>query len=246
MEEENSKRFTLLVVPSNKKRVMEFSMSYTMVALIPVLVGLFIIIWAVTSGRLTSENASLKEQIVTATADKEKAQSESILLQAHIEELDQTIADAQLELNKRNDEVAKNSEEQTKRYIPDSFPVAGAVGVPSEYTDENPYRQFTMGDGTRVIATADGTVKSITSENETNVIEVDHGNGYISKYTCKGILTVNVGDSVLRQTTLLLGTNKTLDDNENAENGQAGIVLTYEVEFNGVSIDPMTMIEVNG
>lgn len=244
--EENKAKFTILVVPNNKKRVLTFSISSTMAVLIPVFVGILILVWVSSQALATSKSDKLENELSVATEDLEKTKAENILLQADAEEMQQIIADAQAEIDSIKSAEAENSEENVKKFIPDSFPVAGAVGLPTEYTDENPYRQFSMADGTRVIATADGTVKKVETKDDQNVIEVDHGNGYVSKYTCRGVLTVNEGDSVLRQTTLLIATNKFLPDDALAPAEGEAIVLTYEMEVNGVALDPMTMIEVNG
>lgn len=243
--EENKARFTILVVPNNKKRVLSFAVSSTLAVIVPIFIGLLILVWVYTEVSSASKISNLNNDLLNTQTELDNMKSENILLQADAEDMQQIIADAQTQIETLQNSEAESSEEKIKKFIPDSFPVAGAVGLPTEYSDENPYRQFSMADGTRVIATADGKVKSVTTTDNQNVIEIDHGNGYVSRYTCRGIVTVNEGDSVLRQTTILVATNKFLDPAEAPAEGEA-IVLTYEMEVNGVAMDPMTMIEVNG
>ena len=239
MDNKNS-HFTVLLVPSDNKRVREFKITYTFAALIPILFALFIIgmiyLYAKDSERISTLEAEYK----IARDEADTAHAENILIAADLEEMQQFVTQAQTTLDEKNAAEAAATETNTKRYIPDAFPVAGSVGVPTLYAEETPYIQFTVGEKTRIIATADGRVTKVSETVDgLNEIVVDHGNGYISKYTCKGVLIVGQSDQIIRGNTLILS-----DSGE--ENPTENLVLTYELEFNGVSIDPMTMIEVNG
>lgn len=58
---------------------------------------------------------------------------------------------------------------------------------------------ITAAAGEQVKATFDGKVKSIDKEDDTyfgTVVEIDHGNGYVTKYKLLDNVSVNVGDSV--------------------------------------------------
>lgn len=237
--EKNTPHFTVLLVPSDNKRVREFRLTYTTAVLVPVLIVCLILAFVLTYARSSGENENLLIENEKALEDAKTAKDENILLQAEIEELNGLLTKAQTTLDEKNAAEAILSEENTKKSIPDAFPVAGGVGVPTEYTEQNPFIQFTVGEKTRIIATAAGNVASVTETVDgANEIKVDHGNGYVSTYTCKGMAIVNVGDAVIRTSTLILS--------ESAEGAEENIVLTYQLEFNGVSIDPMSMIEVNG
>lgn len=237
--EKNTPHFTVLLVPSDNKRVREFRLTYTTAVLVPVLIVCLILAFVLTYARSSGENENLLIENEKALEDAKTAKDENILLQAEIEELNGLLAKAQTTLDEKNAAEAVLSEENTQKSIPDAFPVAGGVGVPTEYTEQNPFIQFTVGEKTRIIATAAGNVASvIETVDGANEIKVDHGNGYVSTYTCKGMAIVNVGDAVIRTSTLILS--------ESAEGAEENIVLTYQLEFNGVSIDPMSMIEVNG
>lgn len=238
--ESNKSHFTVLLVPSDNKRVREFKLTYTFAALVPILIAVFIIGLIYMFAKDSEKLSSLEAEYKIVKNDAETAHAENILIAAELEEMQEILSQAQTTLDEKNTAEAAASETNTKRYIPDAFPVAGSVGVPTLYAEETPYIQFTVGEKTRIIATADGRVTKVSETVEgLNEIVVDHGNGYISTYTCKGIPIVGQSDQVIRGNTLILS-----DSGE--ENPTENLVLTYQLEFNGVSIDPMTMIEVNG
>ena len=232
--------FTVLLVPSDNKRVREFHLTYTLAALVPVLFAIIVLSVVYYCANANEKSAVLEAENKVATEAAQTAENENILLKAEMEELKSLLNEANLALEQKNTAEAENSEKNTKKSIPDAFPVAGGVGVPTVYSEETPFIQFTVGEKTRIVATADGTVSKITDTLDgASEIKVDHGNGYISTYTCKGTLIVSEGDSVIRSSTLILAESEEVLPDSN-------LVLTYQLEFNGISIDPMSMIEING
>ncbi len=90
---------------------------------------------------------------------------------------------------------------------------------------------FTIPEGTRIFATADGTVKSITVNSTSGrEITLDHGNGYTTKYSHIGATTVARGSRVKRGDIIALS-------------GNSGLSITphlhYEVSYNGMRVDPI-------
>ena len=91
---------------------------------------------------------------------------------------------------------------------------------------------FTAPKGTDVFATADGTV--IQADNNSagygNVIVIDHGYGYKTRYAHLSGFKVHVGEKVKRGELIgLVGSTGT----------SSGPHLHYEVEKNGVKVDPI-------
>jgi len=100
----------------------------------------------------------------------------------------------------------------------------------------HPGVDITNDEGTPIWSTADGTIKLIDFSNEHGrYIEIDHQNGYKTRYTHlkeKGI-TVKVGDKVTRgQTIGLMGRTGSIPMRAVAPH------VMYTVEHNGTYVDP--------
>ncbi|MFI3285804.1 MAG: M23 family metallopeptidase [Rikenellaceae bacterium] len=90
---------------------------------------------------------------------------------------------------------------------------------------------YTIPEGTRIFATADGVVKSITANSTSGkVITIDHGNGYITSYKHISATKAGLGTKVKRGDIIALS-------------GNTGLSITphlhYEVSYNGMRIDPI-------
>ncbi len=91
---------------------------------------------------------------------------------------------------------------------------------------------YTIPEGTRVFATADGVVKSVTLSNSTQgkSLVIDHGNGYETSYSHLDKIDVVRNRKVKRGETI-------------GYSGNTGLSLIphlhYEVRFNGVRVDPI-------
>ena len=91
---------------------------------------------------------------------------------------------------------------------------------------------YTIPEGSSVFATADGTVKSISTRSSTSgqTIVIDHGNGYETSYGHLGKINVTRGQKVRRGDII-------------ARSGNTGLSLAphlhYEVRYNGMRIDPI-------
>ncbi len=91
---------------------------------------------------------------------------------------------------------------------------------------------YTVPEGTRVFATADGTVKTATSRPSTtgNTIVIDHGNGYETHYNHLSRMSVKQGQRVRRGDIIAL-------------TGDTGLSLMphlhYEIHYEGAPIDPI-------
>jgi len=91
---------------------------------------------------------------------------------------------------------------------------------------------YTVPEGTRVFATADGQVKTATSRPSTtgNTIIIDHGNGYETHYNHLEKMVVRQGQRVRRGDIIAL-------------TGDTGLSLIphlhYEIRFEGNPIDPI-------
>ena len=91
---------------------------------------------------------------------------------------------------------------------------------------------YTIPEGSSVFATADGTVKSVSTRSSTSgmTVVIDHGNGYESTYCHLSKINVMRGQKVRRGDII-------------ARSGNTGLSLAphlhYEIHFNGMRIDPV-------
>lgn len=91
---------------------------------------------------------------------------------------------------------------------------------------------YTVGEGSRVFATADGRVKSVVTQRTSsgNTLVIEHGNGYETVYSHLNKIYVKKGDRVKRGDII-------------AQSGNTGLSLAphlhYEIRHNGMRVDPI-------
>lgn len=91
---------------------------------------------------------------------------------------------------------------------------------------------YTVPEGSRVFATADGRVKEISERSSTSgrVVVIDHGNGYETSYGHLGAINVRRGQEVHRGDIIALSGNSGLS---------LAPHLHYEVRHHGMRVDPI-------
>ena len=91
---------------------------------------------------------------------------------------------------------------------------------------------YTIPEGSRVFATADGRVKEVSSRNSTAglTVVIDHGNGFETSYNHLGRINVKRGQEVRRGDIIALSGNTGLSLSPH---------LHYEVRHNGMRVDPI-------
>ena len=91
---------------------------------------------------------------------------------------------------------------------------------------------YTIPEGSRVFATADGVVRDVATRNSTQgrTVVIDHGNGYETSYSHLSKINVRKGQQVRRGDIIALS-------------GDTGLSLSphlhYEVRYNGMRVDPI-------
>ena len=106
-----------------------------------------------------------------------------------------------------------------------------------QLASDKPIMIFTVTDinsGSSVIAAGNGTVTAV-EEDELygRVVEIDHGNGYVSYYRNAGAAKVEVGDNVTRGTVLfVVGANNN--------------IIGYQITLDGQYIDPAIVVDIAG
>lgn len=206
----------------------------------PWITGFFTLIVCCMLGALIGY-AVYEEQIweIDRARDEEQAaalsamEAEKSALEAEIAELNVKLEVLSETVNSQSQAAEELQEQLDQQCIPTDYPLTGSAGI-EEVTEGDPMVIFTASDGSTVIASAKGTVLSV-EEDEIygNRIVVDHGNGYVSMYRNKGEAQVREGDEVAKGTTLFI---------IGEENKQLG----YQIMEEGVFINPMDMLSING
>ncbi len=138
-----------------------------------------------------------------------------------------------------NDSLKKSYElsAQSSSYdqIPNILPVIGFVSKTFQEDEEHYGIDYSASEGTQIRATANGLVTgSYYDEALGNVLEIDHGNGYKTKYAhCQEAIAIK-GNTVLR--------GEMIATVGNSGTATSGAHLHYEVTKDGVHINPELLI----
>lgn len=203
----------------------------------------------ITMGGYVERSAKQVEQIVQLKEENEKLTAENKTLSDRASSLEQTLEKKEAQ---EHELVAAHEE----NYIPRGFPMSGAAQILEEDTaaetegeeaqaedddtlkveakDEWKERVFVSTEGTKVVATAPGTIKEVReAEGEVSYVIIDHGNGYITTYRNLGSPIVEEGSQVLKGVALFLV------GEDNTETG-------YSIRKDDGYVDPLELIEIKG
>ncbi len=191
-------------------------------------------------------NARQLEQIVQMKEENESLTAEKETLASRVSSLEETLSRKE---EQEHELVAAHEE----NYIPRGFPMSGAAQIKEEDTageeaadgqNEDGLKVeakaewkeliFVAAEGTKVVATAPGTVKEVReAEGEVSYVVIDHGNGYVTTYRNLGSPIVEEGSQVVKGVALFLV------GEENTETG-------YSIRKDDEYIDPLELIEIKG
>ena len=175
------------------------------------------------------------------------------------ETLGSRVASLEENLNQRQAQEHELLAAHEEAYIPRGFPMSGKAQI-REDTDQGEdagdaqdaddaeqnetikivakeeWKEviFVAAQGTKVVATAPGTVKETrAAEGEISYVIIDHGNGYVTTYRNQGTPIVEEGSEVVKGVALFLV------GEDNTETG-------YSIRKDDSYVDPMEMIEIKG
>ncbi|MBR6328465.1 MAG: peptidoglycan DD-metalloendopeptidase family protein [Lachnospiraceae bacterium] len=235
-ENKNEKlKYTVLLVPNNNHRVKQFQVSFDFIIFSSAVLAVLLISLAIFIARSASFVQDYEDKLLEKDELITEYEKEEIVLQARIEELEDTLHDAKVTIDATKNLKEQVEKEQTEASIPTSMPVGKIASIPEYQADENKqYIQFIVDRGTKILATADGTVRLIADDDVYGYrLKLDFGNGYESEYLLKDKPQVNEGDRVSRGNTLFTVTTDVT-------------TLSYRVYFNGEVINPMDVIKIDG
>ncbi len=205
---------------------------------------------SITMGGYIERNAKQLEQLVQMKAENETLTAEKESLAGKISSLEETLSRKE---EQEHELVAAHEE----TYIPKGFPMSGAAQIKEEDTaadtgeegeeaDEEEKKRkvepkeewkeliFVAAEGTKVVATAPGTVKEVReAEGEVSYVIIDHGNGYVTTYRNLGSPIVEEGSQVVKGVALFLV------GEDNTETG-------YSIRKDEDYVDPLELIEIKG
>lgn len=206
----------------------------------------------ITMGGYVERSAKQVEQIVQLKEENEKLAAENKTLGDRAASLEET-------LEKKEEQEHELVAAHEENYIPRGFPMSGAAQILEEDTaaeaegeqaedeqaeddntlkveakDEWKERIFVSTEGTKVVATAPGTIKEVReAEGEVSYVIIDHGNGYVTTYRNLGSPIVEEGSQVLKGVALFLV------GEDNTETG-------YSIRKDDGYVDPLELIEIKG
>lgn len=175
---------------------------------------------------LEAETAGQQEEIARLT-------EENTDLVSLREELTDKVIILSDTINQKVEEEEAMEQAYAQAHMPVGFPMSSSASL-EEAKSENPMVKLNGAEGNSIIASADGTVASITTDSGyLHCIRIDHGNGYNSLYRNDGEAMVKEGDEVVRGAILyVIG----------EDNAELGYQITYDEKY----IDPMELISIDG
>lgn len=240
MERQRHKRkesFSILLTSNTGGNSRQFHLSVFWVRLF---FGLFFLLCAVAIAMAVLYSNGYREQEALRGQLKEQEQRVKEL-EAERDQLNEekmTLMSANEELQKAEAEKEEllDAVPEKNTAVPALYPYSGTGILISSYTEEQPYLAINARPGGNVVAAGDGKVITVGSdETYPSIIEVEHGEGYITRYLCRHSADVKLqeGAQVKAGDALYPITD---EDTE----------LNYQVIFEGEAIDPLTVIEAKG
>lgn len=177
-------------------------------------------------GDIQTATEDLQEKLSAAEAENLDMQSEVIALNSKIDLLSDTV-------NQKTEEVNMLEEKIRQQGIPSFFPMTGSASI-EEITEGEPTCILNGSAETVVVATATGVVTEVGEDTDYGSrVVLDHGNGYVTIYRNGGKSLVKAGDTVAQGGALYyIGSDNTR--------------LGYQVQQDGVYINPMQLFDISG
>lgn len=241
-ETEGSKRkrkinYTLMLFMDSKEgRIRQMSIGPVLiesVAAVAVIGLTVMIILSVICYRDKKSIEELETENAKQRADIEKLTEENADLISLREELSDKVTILSDTINQKVEEEEAMEEMRAQAHMPVGFPMSSSASL-EEVDGENPMVKLNGSVGSSIIASADGTVVSITTDSGyLHCIRIDHGNGYQSIYRNDGDAMIKEGDEVVRGAILYVI-------------GEENTALGYQIMYDDKYIDPMELINIDG
>ena len=230
----------MLFVDSKEGRIRQMGIGPTVVesvaAVVVSVIAILLIICIVNGYRidnLKEEREANREKIENQSAQILELQEENASLISLREELTDKVTILSDTINQKVEQEEAMEQERALAHMPVGFPMSSSASL-AEAGGDDPMVKLNGSVGSSIIASADGTVISITTDSSyLHCIKIDHGNGYNSIYRNDGDVMIKEGDEVVRGAILyVIG----------EDNTELGYQITYDERY----IDPMDLINIDG
>lgn len=181
---------------------------------------------------LQAQINSQQQQIQQLELEKDSLSIEKTALEQEIALLQQS---SEIEAAEGTEKEAAE-ETSNDDNIPTRYPSPKTSVVISSFSEEEPYLAIGLHEEGNIVATGNGTVTSVTSDDTYPVIvEIEHDKGYKSRYMSRQAADVQTseGAQVKAGDTLFA---ITVEDSQ----------VDYQILFEEEPIDPLTVIEAKG
>jgi len=218
--EEKIKEFTI-----TKKQIRNIILTAVVL-----LIGL--IAWGVIMTTLYGNSGKETE---AAQAKLTEANDQIAQLTQQVQELEQKNTILSDTVNRKAEEEQTRLEEEAAMFYPSGIPVNGTVLYDAGTTDDGvPYIEFTANSGSEVVAVGSGTVIMAQEHEDWGyIVQVDHGDGYVSSYQVREKPDVIVDDVVEKGDELFAVTRNDR-------------TIIYKLMKDGVYINPEEIMEMYG
>ncbi|MCI9316201.1 MAG: M23 family metallopeptidase [Lachnospiraceae bacterium] len=223
----------MLFMDSKDGRVRQMWIGSALIESIFLIAFVAVVVLAVICSRNSKKIDLLEEETAKQQEEIVKLTEENADLVSLREELTDKVTILSDTINQKVEEEEAMEEARARAHMPVGFPMSSSASL-AEAEGENPMVKLSGAEGASIIAAADGTVVSITTDSGyLHCIRIDHGNGYNSIYRNDGDAMVKEGDEVVRGAILyVIG----------EENTELGYQITYDEKY----IDPMDLINIDG
>lgn len=238
----HKKSFSILLISNTGQSSKQFHLSLFSIRLLVFL--LFLICaalgwytyWVLTTNR---NEAALHEQIASQAqliqqleAEKESLNNENLALATENDSLRHAV---QVNTEEVEMEHAAESEPESDSSFPSRYPCSESGILTATYSDEHPYLSINTQAEGNIIAAGDGTITAVTFDDTYPlIIEINHGNGYITRYMCQQ------------------GTEPLLEEGSQVQIGDILVAISidtqldYQVIYEEQPIDPLMVLDAKG
>lgn len=236
-ENRRSKRkinyMVMLFMDSKEGRIRQMGFGPVLIESVAVIGLTVVVVLAVICYRSDKRIAALMAETEQQQKDIEELTSEKADLISLREELTNKVTVLSDTINQKVEEEEALEQERAQAHMPVGFPLSSSASL-EEAEGDDPMVKLNGSEGSSVIASADGTIISITTDSGyLHCIRIDHGNGYNSIYRNDGDVMVKEGDEVVRGAILYVI-------------GEDNTELGYQIMYDEKYIDPMELINIDG
>ncbi len=223
----------MLFMDSKEGRIRQMGFGPVLVESVAVIGLTIVVVLAVICYRSDRKIAALMAETKQQQKAIEELTEEKADLISLRQELSNKVTILSDTINQKVEEEEALEQERAQAHMPVGFPMSSSASL-EEAGGENAMVRLTGSEGSSIIASADGTVISITTDSGyLHCIKIDHGNGYNSIYRNDGDVMVKEGDEVVRGAILYVI-------------GEDNTELGYQIMYGEKYIDPMGLINVDG